>query len=121
MLGLLVLCGFMLVPGIALWQAGAGVALIGLTFTLAYLLGGHNGLLTTVVNLLISLLYLADGLLIVLRWNAALLFCALLLGLSVTLLVRMCWRLLTLAMPDLRAVTGPQGRQGYGCGIAGAQ
>lgn len=98
----LAFCGFMLVPGVTLVQAGVVVMVAGTLFALASVrVGSQRSRLDTALNAAVGIFSCVIGILMILGWAPALYLCAGVFGLSVTAIVRLCWRLLTMAVTGL--------------------
>lgn len=103
MLYQLLFCGFMLVPGVTLFIAGLVVTGSGLGWSLTYLLFSRGGRrLDAVTNSGMGILSAAVGVLMLLGLGWSLYLNAIVIGTAVAGLVRLCWRLLTMALRDLR-------------------
>ncbi len=97
-------CGFMLVPGVTLFDAGLLIVVAGVAFALASLkVGSYRSRVDTVTNVSFGLLCTPIGVLLMVGWTPALYLYAFVFGLTVASLVRLCWRLLTMAVTGLRA------------------
>jgi hypothetical protein len=102
MLSQLLFCGFMLVPGLTPQVAGVVVIMIGLSFTLGYLrFGRPRGPFDSISNTVMGLLGVLVGLLLMIGITEALFAYAVILGVAVFALVRLCWLLLTMAITGL--------------------
>lgn len=103
MLYQLLFCGFMLVPGVSVPTVGWVVTLAGLAWSTAYMRFSRGSRRADrVVNSGMGFITVAVGALLVFGFEWALFLYAAVLGIGVAALVRLCWRLLTMAMRDLR-------------------
>jgi hypothetical protein len=103
MLAQLLLCGFMLVPGLTLQGAGVAVMLLGGSFGVGYLVfGAPRGPADSIANSGIGFLAALSGLMLIAGWAEAIYVYAAILGIAVFGLVRLCWMLLTMAITGLR-------------------
>jgi hypothetical protein len=97
-------CGFMLVPGITLFDAGLLIIAAGIAFALASLkVGSYRSRVDTWTNVSFGLFCTPIGVLLMVGWAPALYLYAFVFGLTVASLVRLCWRLLTMAVAGLKA------------------
>ena len=99
----LAFCGFMLVPGVTLAEVGVLIicaAVVFAAFSIRFTT--YRGRVDTLVNVSFALLSTPIGVLLILGWAPALYLYAVILGLTVASLVRLCWRLLTMAMTGLQ-------------------
>ncbi len=97
-------CGFMLVPGVTLFDVGLLIVAAGFIFALASLkVGSFRSRVDTWTNVSFGVLCTPIGVLLMLGWAPALYLYALVFGLTVASLVRLCWRLLTMAVTGLKA------------------
>ena len=102
MLSQLLFCGFMLVPNLSLQTAGAAMLLVGTTFAAGYaVFGAPRGPADSIANCSMGLLGAVVGLMLLGGWGEALYAYAAILGTTVFALVRLCWRLLTMAITGL--------------------
>ena len=102
MLSQLLFCGFMLVPGVTLQEAGFAMACVGLTFAIGYLVVGKpRGPADTIANSGMGLVGVAVGAMLIAGWPEALYAYATILAATVFALVRLCWKLLTMAITGL--------------------
>jgi hypothetical protein len=102
MLSQLLFCGFMLVPGLTVQTAGAAMAGVGLTFAAGYLaFGKPRGPADTIANSGMGLLGVCVGAMLMAGWSEALYAYAAILAATVFALVRLCWKLLTMAITGL--------------------
>jgi hypothetical protein len=102
MLSQLLFCGFMLVPGLTLQTAGVVMAMVGLTFALGYLAYGRpRGPADSIANSGMGLLGALVGAMLFAGWSEALYAYAAILAVTVFSLVRLCWKLLTMAITGL--------------------
>lgn len=100
----LAFCGFMLVPGVTLAEVGAVIiaaAFVFAAFSIRF--STYRGRWDTLLNISFALLSTPIGILLILGWAPALYLYAVVFGLTVASLIRLCWRLLTMAMTGLRA------------------
>lgn len=108
MLFQLVFCGFMLLPGVTIFEVGIAVTAGGLVFAAAYLrFANPRNMSDRVANSSMGFLAAGIGLALIAGWSWALYLYAGVLGVSVVALVRLCWRLLTMAMTGLRPAVTP--------------
>lgn len=99
----LLFCGFMLVPGVSLAEVGVliiGAALVFAVFSIRF--STYRGRGDTLVNLSFTAMSVPIGLLLIFGWAPALYLYAVVFGLTAASLVRLCWRLLTMAMTGLQ-------------------
>lgn len=102
MLSQLLFCAFMLVPGLTVQTAGAAMLAVGLTFAAGYLVfGAPRGPADSIANTSMGLLGAVIGLMLLGGWSEALYAYAAILGVTVFALVRLCWKLLTMAITGL--------------------
>lgn len=102
MLSQLLLCGFMLVPGLTLQVAGGAMVIVGLTFVIGYIaFGAPRGPSDSISNAGMGLIGVLIGATLLAGWSAGLYAYAAILGVTVFALVRLCWRLLTMAITGL--------------------
>ncbi len=100
----LVFCGFMLAPDVTLTEVGVVIILAALVFAgFSIRFTTYRGRFDTLMNISFALLSAPIGILLIAGWAPALYLYAIVFGLTVASLVRLCWRLLTLAMTGLRA------------------
>ena len=98
----LAFCGFMLVPGVTLAEVGVLIICVALVFAaFSIRFTTYRGRLETLVNLSFALLATPIGVLLIFGWSPALYLYAVIIGLTVASLVRLAWRLLTMAMTGL--------------------
>ena len=98
----LIFCGFMLTPGVTLAEAGiviVAAAIVFAAFSIRFTT--YRGRFDTLVNVSFALLSTPIGILLMFGWAPALYLYAVVFGLTVASLIRLCWRLLTLAMTGL--------------------
>ena len=99
----LVFCGFMLAPNVTLVEVGVLIIVAAVVFAaFSIRFTTYRGRFDTLVNISFALLSTPIGILLILGWAPALYFYAGIFGLTVASLVRLCWRLLTLAMTGLQ-------------------
>ena len=99
----LLFCGFMLVPGVSLGAIGTLIIAAALTFAaFSIRFSTYRGRTDTLVNVSFALISTPIGILLILGWTPALYLYAIVFGLTVASLVRLCWRLLTMAMTGLQ-------------------
>lgn len=102
MLSQLLFCGFMLVPGLTVQAAGAAMLAVGVTFAAGYLLFGKpRGPADSIANSGMGMLGALVGCMLLGGWSEALYAYAAILAVTVFALVRLCWKLLTLAITGL--------------------
>ncbi|MFI5255257.1 MAG: hypothetical protein ACHQ15_07365 [Candidatus Limnocylindrales bacterium] len=92
----LLFCGFMLVPGITVEAVGITLIVGSGVFALVYARGGGGQ--STLVAVGVCVLDVVVGGLLLAGWMPALYILAATMGLEVAALVRLSWRLLTLAV-----------------------
>jgi hypothetical protein len=98
----LVFCGFMLMPGVTLAEAGILIIVAGVGFAAISLrFASYRSPLDVWTNVSFGLLATPIGVLLIAGWTPALYLYAVIFGLSVASLVRLCWRLLTMAIKGL--------------------
>jgi hypothetical protein len=99
----LVFCGFMLAPGVTMAEVGVLILVAAALFAgFSLRFSTYRGRYDTLANVTFSLLSTPIGVLLILGWAPALYFYAVIFGLTVASLVRLCWRLLTMAMTGLK-------------------
>jgi hypothetical protein len=99
----LAFCGFMLVPNVTLAEAGVVIILAAVVFAaFSIRFTTYRGRFDTLVNVSFALLSAPIGILLIAGWAPALYLYAGIFGLTVASLIRLCWRLLTMAMTGLR-------------------
>ncbi|HET7465884.1 MAG TPA: hypothetical protein VFL29_04405 [Candidatus Dormibacteraeota bacterium] len=99
----LVFCGFMLVPNVTLVEVGAVILVAAVVFALFSIrFATFRGRFDTMVNVSFALLAAPVGVALMLGWAGGLYVYAAIFGLTVASLIRLCWRLLTMAMTGLR-------------------
>ncbi len=105
----LLFCGFMLVPNVTLAEAGVMIMLVALAFAgFSIRFATYRGRVDTLINVSFAMLAIPVGILLILGWAPALYLYAVIFGLTVVSLVRLCWRLLTMAITGLTKY-GPGG------------
>lgn len=105
----LLFCGFMLVPNVTLAEAGVMIILVALAFAgFSIRFATYRGRVDTLINVSFAMLAIPVGILLILGWAPALYLYAVIFGLTVVSLVRICWRLLTMAITGLTKY-GPGG------------
>ena len=98
----LLFCGFMLVPDVTLADAGAMIIFVALGFAaFSIRFATYRGRFDTLMNVSFAMLAVPVGLLLIAGWAPALYLYAVIFGLTVVSLVRLCWRLLTMAVTGL--------------------
>ena len=103
----LVFCGFMLAPNVTLTEVGIVIILAALFFAgFSIRFMTYRGRFDTLANVSFALLSTPIGILLIAGWAPALYLYAVVFGLTVASLVRLCWRLLTMAMTGLRVEDG---------------
>lgn len=96
--------GFMLVPGVTLFEVGLVILTGGIVFAVASLrVGSFRSRVDTWTNVSFGLMCTPIGVLLMAGWSPALYLYAVVFGLTVASLVRLCWRLLTMAVTGLKA------------------
>lgn len=99
----LLFCGFMLVPGVTLGEIGTLIIVAAVMFAaFSIRFSTYRGRVDTLVNVSFALLSTPIGILLIFGWAPALYMYAVVFGLTVASLVRLCWRLLTMAMTGLQ-------------------
>ncbi len=94
----------MLVPGVTLFDAGLLIIVAGIAFAIASLrVGSYRSRVDTWTNVSFGILCTPIGALMMAGWAPALYLYAFVFGLTVASLVRLCWRLLTMAVTGLKA------------------
>src|SRR5579864_3580357 len=89
-------CGFILMPGVTLTEAGIVVITASVIFAVASSrFGSYRSRVDTLTNVSFGLLAAPIGILMVFGWAPAMYLYAFVFALSVASLVRLCWRLPT--------------------------
>ena len=103
----LLFCGFMLVPDVNLAEAGLMIILVALGFAaFSIRFSTYRGRADTIINISFAMLAVPVGILLILGWAPALYLYAVIFGLTVVSLIRLCWRLLTMAITGLTVYEG---------------
>jgi len=98
----LLFCGFMLVPDVTLAEAGGMIIFVAVGFAVfSVRFATYRGRFDTMMNVSFAMLAVPVGILLIVGWAPALYLYAVIFGLTVVSLVRLCWRLLTMAMTGL--------------------
>jgi hypothetical protein len=106
----LVFCGFMLMPGVTLAEVGALIIVAAVAFAVFSIrFTTYRSRFDTLMNVSFALLSAPIGLLLIAGWAPALYLYAAVFGLTIASLMRLCWRLLTMAMTGLHAVADVSG------------
>lgn len=101
----LAFCGFMLAPNVTLWEIGLLIIIAAVAFAVFSIrFSTYRGRFDTIANVSFAVLSTPIGILLITGWAPALYLYAGIFGLTVASLIRLCWRLLTMAMTGLQAV-----------------
>lgn len=100
----LAFCGFMLMPGVTLAEVGVLIIAAAVVFAgFSIRFTTYRSRFDTLMNISFALLSTPIGFLLIAGWAPALYLYAAVLGLTVASLIRLSWRLLTMAMTGLQA------------------